>query len=81
MLSDLQDDGGDGIVNHTEQGEDDQVGNDHEEVVPGGLSSIQTGAGRGALVLADPPHDDREEEAENERQCRGQDTGHDGELG
>lgn len=80
MLTDLHYDRCDGVVDDREQGEDDQVGDDHEKVVTGGLRTVQARSGRCALVLADTPHDDWQEVSEDERQRRGQDTGHDGKL-
>jgi hypothetical protein len=97
VLADLHHDCRDGRVEYAEEGEDDQVGDDHEEVVPRDHRTVEAGVGWGTLkvqsrtpdimqnrrtlVLADLADDDGQEVAEDERNCGWQNTGNDGELG
>jgi hypothetical protein len=51
VLTDLHDHRGDGGVKHPEQGEDDHVGDDHEEEVAGDDGAVESGLGRGACEV------------------------------
>lgn len=65
MLSNLDYNRRNGVINDPDERENDQVGNDDEKVVTCGLRTVQPRACLSTLILADTTHDDWKKEAKD----------------